>query len=123
MHQIHLEDHLVINHLGIDRLPQNDASLANALGKTLFHQLLLFLRIVGQSLAGDQWIIRKKGRDVNGKDGRARIDVEVRAFYNEDASTLVREHSVIKHCENPINPSQPSFADKHTLLVRRLMMD
>ena len=69
----------------------------------------------GHTLRTQLSLVDHKGRDVNGKDGRARIEVEVRAFYNEDTSTLVREHSVIKHCENPIHPTQPSFAHKRTL--------
>lgn len=54
----------------------------------------------GHALRKELLLVDHKGKDVSGKNGRSRIEVEVSVFYNEDQTALVREHSVMKHCED-----------------------
>lgn len=79
----------------------------------------------GHTLKQEVPLTDRKGRDVNGKAGRAKIELQVQLFYNEDRSTLVREHSVAKHCKaRPL--AWPSQIRRHrlhnALLIYRLCM-
>ena len=59
--------------------------------------LLELLAAPAYTVKRDVELVNHKGQPVAGKDGRATIAVEVRAYYNEDTAALVREHSVLPH--------------------------
>ena len=65
MDQIDFKDDLVINDLGVDRLPEHYASLADLFREALFQKLPLFLGVVDEGPPPREGTTRKEGLDVD----------------------------------------------------------